>query len=385
MAASPTRETMENTAISILSRMLKQPGKAAWIDEEISALPKAQRENLIKRLLQLPDLPLEEIATGGNGRNPFINGRVIMTTDWPEIIWAVPGIIPAGLTIFAGKSKLGKSWFMMQVAFAVATGGQFLDRPIEQGKVLYLALEDSERRIKSRMKIQGWTVEAQQNVEFMFAKRFQDEIGKIDEAGSNKLANYIEHFGFRMVVIDTFSRAMGGDQNDVREMTAWLSPLQIVAQELNNACVMIDHHKKSVGDYDATTDILGSTGKAAVADTSVGLYRERGKPGAQLHVVGRDVEETKFDVFYDKVTGCWQLDSEGYHKLEPFQADVLSALEEVGPAPLTKVMAVLGMDKENERDTQKLRRALIALEGDGKTRQVNVDTHRYPLWDIIRE
>lgn len=342
------------------------------------------RDNLVRRLMQLPDLEIEEVATGSNGHNPFINGRTIMTTEWPEIIWAIPGIFPAGLTIFAGKSKLGKSWFMMQAALSVSTGGMFLDRQIEQGKVGYLALEDSERRIKSRMKIQGWPIEAQQQVEFMFAKRFGEEIGKIDQDGATKLARYIENHGFRMVVIDTFSRAMGGDQNDVREMTAWLSPLQIVAQELNIAVIMIDHHKKSVGEYDATTDILGSTGKAAVADTSVGLYRERGKPGAQLHIVGRDVEETKYDIFYDKATGCWQLDSEGYHKMDPFQADLLSALEEIGPAQLSKVIVTVGLDKENDRDIQKVRRALIELERDGKTRQVKTDEHRYPLWDVIR-
>lgn len=375
---------MENTALAILSKLLKQPGMAATIEDEIASLPKPLRDGLIKRLLQLPELSIIEIATGINGHNPFISGRLIMTTDWPEIIWAIPDIFPAGLTIFAGKSKLGKSWFMMQAAHSVATGGIFLDRQVEQGKVCYLALEDSERRIKSRMKIQDWSKEAQENVEFMFSKRFQEEVGKIDESGSNKLAQYIERYEFRMVVIDTFSRAMGGDQNDVREMTAWLSPLQIVAQDLNIAIIMIDHHKKSVGEYDATTDILGSTGKAAVADTSVGLYRERGKPGAQLHIVGRDVEETKYDIFYDRVTGCWQLDSEGFHKMDPFHADLLSALEEIGPAQLSKVIVTIGLDKENDRDIQKVRRALILLEREGKTRQVKNPEHRYPLWDIIR-
>lgn len=376
---------MENTALAILSKLLKQPGHASnAIQNELEQLPRTLRDGIFIKLMQLPELPVVQIATGINGHNPFINGRTIMTTEWPEIIWAIPGIFPAGLSIFAGKSKLGKSWFMMQAAHSVATGGMFLDQHIEQGKVCYLALEDSERRIKSRMKIQSWSLDAQSNVDFMFAKRFQEEIGKVDEAGANKLAQYIERFEFRMVVIDTFSRAMGGDQNDVREMTAWLSPLQIVAQELNVAIIMIDHHKKSPGDYDATTDILGSTGKAAVADTSVGLYRERGKPGAQLHVVGRDVEETKYDVFYDRLTGCWQLDSEGFHKLEPFQADLLSVLEEIGPAPLTRVMATMGLDKDNDRDYQKARRALIDLEREGKTRQIKDADHRYPLWDIIR-
>src|SRR5947207_6788904 len=67
--------------------------------------------------------------------------------------WAIPGLIPEGCILFAGRPKLGKSWFVLQLALAVASGeNAFGDFPVSRGDVLYLALEDTRRRLQSRVK-----------------------------------------------------------------------------------------------------------------------------------------------------------------------------------------------------------------------------------------
>src|SRR5215471_4107086 len=67
--------------------------------------------------------------------------------------WAVPGLIPEGCILFAGRPKLGKSWFVLQLALAVASGGKAFGMvPAEKSDVLYLALEDTKRRLQSRAK-----------------------------------------------------------------------------------------------------------------------------------------------------------------------------------------------------------------------------------------
>ena len=71
---------------------------------------------------------------------------------FPPIKWIVPGLIPEGCTILAGRPKLGKSFLALDVALAVARGGYCLgDYQCEQGAVLYLALEDNRRRLKARI------------------------------------------------------------------------------------------------------------------------------------------------------------------------------------------------------------------------------------------
>jgi hypothetical protein len=46
----------------------------------------------------------------------------LMATQFPEMVWLIPGILPEGLTFLGGKRKLGKSWLGLQVALAVGTG-----------------------------------------------------------------------------------------------------------------------------------------------------------------------------------------------------------------------------------------------------------------------
>lgn len=65
--------------------------------------------------------------------------------------YVVPGYIAEGLTVLAGRPKLGKSWLALDLAIAVATGGAALgSTKVGQGDVLYLALEDNERRLCRR-------------------------------------------------------------------------------------------------------------------------------------------------------------------------------------------------------------------------------------------
>ena len=75
----------------------------------------------------------------------------LLDHTFPEPKWIVPGIFTEGLTMLAGRPKVGKSWLALQIATAVACGGKVFEQDITPGKVLYLALEDSGRRLKDRI------------------------------------------------------------------------------------------------------------------------------------------------------------------------------------------------------------------------------------------
>jgi hypothetical protein len=47
----------------------------------------------------------------------------IMATTYPPLRWSVPGYVPEGLTLLAGRQKLGKTWLALDFAIAVAIGG----------------------------------------------------------------------------------------------------------------------------------------------------------------------------------------------------------------------------------------------------------------------
>lgn len=66
--------------------------------------------------------------------------------------WFFESIVPAGAFLFTGRSKVGKSWLLMQLALAAASCGTFLGfAALGRFDVLYIASEDDIARIKSRV------------------------------------------------------------------------------------------------------------------------------------------------------------------------------------------------------------------------------------------
>jgi RecA-family ATPase len=307
---------------------------AGELDSQAAALLKAAME---REFGEDPTQPPLQLLTAHD----------ILTTDWPEPVWAIPNLLPVGLTILAGRPKVGKSWLALQIALAVASGGYALGEPVEKGPVLYLALEDPPRRLEERMTKQGWTGDLP--AEFMPLDKFQRQIADLRDGGGERLARQIELKGYRLVVIDTLSRSVYGDQNDVAEMTLALTPIQEMAHSLNCAVLLVDHHRKTRGaDLDAITDILGSTAKGAMADTAWGLYRESGKVGAKLVITGRDVEEQILVLSLDRELGCWHCEGDA-HELEITERrqEILDALEELGRAGVVDIAKAVGQPKSN--------------------------------------
>ena len=258
----------------------------------------------------------------------------IIGAEIPEPVWAVPNMLPIGLTIFGGRPKVGKSWLALQLAQAVGTGGVFLGREVKKRKVLYLALEDYARRLKDRAVKQKWT-----------DKDAWVDVVLPDDAAAilplNKkgtaLRAAIEAGGYELIIIDTLSRALDGDQNDMATMTKALAPLQTFAASHGCCIVVIDHFNKALGanphngaamvdtdpdSIDPIQNLGGSTGKPGTADSIWGLYRRTKAGSAILALTGRDVADLRLGLQFDPATGIWQ--SEGnadLPKLTPADKD----------------------------------------------------------------
>jgi RecA-family ATPase len=275
------------------------------------------------------------------------NGETIRTAIYPDPVWILPGFIPTGLTILAGRPKVGKSWFILQIAQAVQAGGRVFGVPIPQGRVLYLALEDNERRLKERMIKQGWATAA--GVDFVTMPDFRAKIGALHKGGWLRLVEIVKDGAYCLVVIDTLSRAFYGlkDINDNSEVFNALSPIQETAITAGFALVVIDHHKKLNGsDADPIDDVMGATSKAGVLDTVIGLYKDREKKTMRLRATGRDIETADITLSFDKLTGCWQSegDTADYVK-EQTKREILIALRTHGTLNLKQLSEHTGQPK----------------------------------------
>jgi hypothetical protein len=270
----------------------------------------------------------------------------LLAAEFPEPTWIVPELLPVGLAILAGRPKIGKSWLALQLALSVASGGLFFDRRLGGGRVLYYALEDSPRRIRRRLvKIQAPT-EALLHFEFLTPPLNTEQ-------GQERFWRVLDEARPRLVVVDTLTRAFdaSADWNDVGIVTQSLGVLQWEAQQRDICILCIDHHRKSSArlERDSVADILGSTGKAAVADTLWGLYRQKGKRDIELDIQGRDMEDATLALDFDHLTCCWQClgDAQGV-KRDTLKADVLQAIEDLGgESTTTEVAKHLGADAGN--------------------------------------
>lgn len=289
------------------------------------------------------DTAFTDFAIGRGG----LHGRSwsvaeLYAAEFPEPRYLVPDLLPAGLAALGARPKIGKSWMALQMSVAIGLGVPIFGHPTQAGRVLYLALEDSPRRMKSRLKRQGATEHANVRFEFTWAPLL--------EGGMDQLLRTIDRHRYALVVIDTLARAMGHiDPNKSAEMNVYLGLLQRTAVERNMTILLIDHHRKgNGGDGDVIDDLIGATSKSGVLDVAMGLYRARGEKNATLKLTGRDIEERELAMRFDVDTGCWEClgDAEEIVSSEHEKA-ILEAVAKLGAPTHKEIADVTGQDKSN--------------------------------------
>ncbi len=349
-------------------------------DEYMKTLP----TDLAERLKRANSTIISTYMSKGNSNPtlaPFIQPlRTVKASDilsevFPPVPFIIPEYLPPGLAFISGKPKVGKSWLVLQLALSVATGGKSLGKDVRQGRVMYVALEDSKRRLQDRMNKQGWSREAANQVDFYLFDEFHEEIGALNAGGGKKLLAHVERQKYALVIVDTFSRAFRGDQLKTDEMVDAISPIQSHAVNSNYAFLMVDHMPKNTGQgTDPIAHIYGATGKAGVIDTGWGLYKEQGKHGAKLHVVGRETEEKILLMSFSKSGFYWHCEGDAFEiQITENKSEILEALQEMGKVTASDIAKALNKDLSNIlKSLNDLCNAGLALK-EGKRYSLPID------------
>jgi hypothetical protein len=233
----------------------------------------------------------------------LMTANELESIEFPPREFVLPDLLPTGLVMLSAKPKIGKSFFALELALCVAHGQQFLDRQPAQGSVLYLGLEDNERRFQERIaKLTG-------------GGTFPDNLYLATDAPKlgEGLIERIEEWRLfadnpRFVVIDTLARIMPDPKPGNSEYThanQVLGELQKYALEHNLTILLIHHTKKGDTSSDPFDQSMGSTGIFAVMDTMMILTRGRTEKQASLIVTGRDIEEQTL-ALQRTASGGWQ-------------------------------------------------------------------------------
>jgi hypothetical protein len=275
---------------------------------------------------------------------PTLNARDIMETEFPNLPWVVPGIIPAGLTILASRPKLGKSWLSLGIGLAVATGGTVLGQiEVPKREVLYIALEDTERRLQNRLKMLLPDAQAPEGLHFAL------HWPKLDTTGAKALNNWVKaNPETGLIIIDTLARIRGSRRgamydNDYKE----IAEVKSIADG-HGIGVIVVHHLRKAEAKDIMDMVSGSTGLTGAADTVAVLTRDRSRADATLFLGGREVEDQELALRFDSGQGWVIMGPSEEYNLTVERQQIVDLLRQEGcTMRLGDIARALGKKKPN--------------------------------------
>ena len=294
-------------------------------------------------------------------RDGIITAKDLQTKTFAPVRIIVPGLIPEGVTIVAGKPKIGKSFFALDICMAVA-GDRFTLGEIKpvQGDALYLALEDNERRLKKRV---DKILQAAKCPEL----EIHTEWRRVDQGGLDDIREWCEaHPARRLIWIDTFVkiRPLAGKNEQAYTFDyRSIEGLQKLAGEYQVGIVLNHHLRKASSEDDAFDDVSGTLGITGAADTIVIMKRQAGM--VKVFVRSRDIEEAEYAAEFNKETCRWRIvgAADEVFRSEQRQAIATALKEAARPMSIAEIMAAT--ERHDRHATQVL---LLRMEKAGEVK-----------------
>lgn len=218
-----------------------------------------------------------------------VDADTLLSTPLQKTFFVVDDLIPQGVTILCGDSKIGKSWMMLWLGLRVAQGLSVWEMETHRCDVLYLCLEDTFRRIQNRL--YQLTDTGPENLRFSIMSK------QISLGLEEQLEDYLtEYSRTGLLIIDTLQKVRdskgslgkngmyGGDYDD-------MSAVKKIADKYNIAIVLVHHLRKMKDNKDPFNEVSGSTGILGASDTMLLLKKDtRTADTATLTATGRDIQ-----------------------------------------------------------------------------------------------
>ena len=324
-------------------------------------------KNLFKMIGSVPsDDEYEVVKSIVDFNEKAINVKELMQELIPPLKWSVLPILPEGFGVISGRPKGMKSWTALGICYAVQNGTKFMGHETTQGDCLYLALEDSKRRIKDRIiklgyqKLNPPTILLASDVPYLgfgFEECVQEWINSKDNP--------------RLIIIDTLARIRprarksSGTAYDIDNEL--LSKIQTIAVQNNITIACISHLSKAQQEYNFDR-IQGSVGVQGISDFM--WLIDRGDNSNQASIVGRGRDMNDFEYAVKWNEDKWQYDFTGnlqMVQLTENRRQVIDAMnvlskekDEIAPRDVCKYYEVSVQSKDGKRISKTMQR----MEGD---------------------
>ena len=223
-------------------------------------------------------------------------------TVYPPRTPVVDRFLYGGTYLFVGAPKVGKSFFMGQLAYHVAMGLPLWDYPVRKGTVLYLALEDDYARLQRRLSGM-FGVECADNL------YFATQAKTLNEGLDRQLEEFLkEHTDARLIIIDTLQkvREVGGDRYSYSSDYEIVTKLKSFSDKYG-ICLLVVHHTRKLESEDSFDMISGTNGLLGAADGAFIMHKKKRTDNeAVLDIVGRDQPDQELTIEFDRECCVWK-------------------------------------------------------------------------------
>ena len=268
----------------------------------------------------------------------------------------IDGFLHAGTYLFVGAPKVGKSFFMAQLAYHVSTGLPLWGYSVHKGTVLYLALEDDYQRLQARL-YRMFGTDSSENLHFAVCAK---QLGAgLDE----QLQKFVrEHPDTKLIIIDTLQKV----RENGSEKFSYANDYEIVGRlkrfaDFHNVCLLLVHHTRKQQADDKFDMISGTNGLLGAADGAFMLQKEkRTDSAAVLEVSGRDQQDQRLYLTRDMERLIWQLERTETELWKPPPDPVLEAVAALVARDMswsgtaTELVTALGVDLKPNTLTMRL-------------------------------
>ena len=238
----------------------------------------------------------------GSGGLQTVSMTELYDTLYPPRTPVVDGFLYGGTYLFVGSPKVGKSFFMGQLAYHVAMGLPLWDYPVRKGTVLYLALEDDYARLQRRLSGM-FGVECADNL------YFATQAKTLNEGLDKQLEEFLkEHTDARLIIIDTLQkvREVGGDRYSYSSDYEIVTKLKSFSDKYG-ICLLVVHHTRKLESEDSFDMISGTNGLLGAADGAFIMHKKKRTDNeAVMDIVGRDQPDQELTIEFDRERCVWK-------------------------------------------------------------------------------
>jgi hypothetical protein len=196
----------------------------------------------------------------------------------PEDAWLVRSLWSRrAVGIISGHPKVGKTWLSLDLALSVASKTPCLGAfPVDDpGPALVFLAEDALPRIRERLAslcaLRGLALDAVP-LHVITAAQLRLDV----DDNRDRLAATVARLRPRLLVLDPLVRLHGGDENDVRYVSALLGFLRRLAREHDLAIALV-HHMSKKSRRHLGQALRGSSDLWAWSDSAAYLTRTAGQ------------------------------------------------------------------------------------------------------------